>query len=497
MMGTAMARTGHAVAWTLVMLAAGIFAGFVGAYPAQVLPLVLLCVVAGLAILAVQRPDWGLYALTFATYLSLSEVAVNDHGAPSLAKFLVLGLLATVMVRWFLYGDRPTPDAGPLVAMGAVWLAAAVTVPFAANADAALDTLNRLTRDMAIGVLVLLVLVQPVMLRRVGWALIAAGAILGTISTHQYLTGSFDNSYFGFGKTELMQIVGDEASYRQTGPIADPNTYAQILLIVIPIAAERFAHTRSYIGRCLAGVAFVACVLSLVFTFSRGAFLALVVVGALMVISWYWRPRRLAAIALLVALALPFIPELYTDRLRAAGLWPGEPSTTKLHKADPAVEGRLTEMQVALYIFADHPVMGIGIGNFRDYFQSYVNRHGLPPRHEARQAHSLYLEIAAENGLIGLLAFSALIALAARSLWQGWRRLKRAHEEDLAARVQAIAFGLIGYGIAALFLHSAYGRYMWLILGIALACNRVSCAAVPTQAARSPGPDGPGRVQMR
>lgn len=494
-MTAAVARTWHALVWTLILLAAGLMAGLAGAFPVQVLPLVVLFVVAGLALLAVQRPDWGLYALVFATYLSLSEVAVNDHGAPSLAKFLVLGLLATVMVRWLLYGDRPTPDAGPLIAMGAVWLAALATVPIAANGDAALNIFDRLTRDMAIGVLVVLVLTRPVMLRRVGWALIAAGAILGTISTHQYLTGSFDHSYFGFGKAELMQIVGEKASYRQTGPISDPNSYAQILLIVIPIAAERFAHTRSRLGRCLAGLAFLTCVLSLVFTFSRGAFLALVVVGALMAISWYWRPRRLAAIALVIALAIPFIPDLYTDRLRAAGLWPGEP-TTALHKADPAVEGRLTEMQVALYIFADHPVMGVGIGNFRDYFQTYVNRHGLPPRHEARQAHSLYLEIAAENGLIGLSAFGALVALAARSLWQGWRRLKRAHEDDLAARVQAVAFGLIGYGIAALFLHSGFGRYMWLILGIALASNRVSRAAVSEQAAQQSGPNGPGRVQM-
>jgi O-antigen ligase len=90
------------------------------------------------------------------------------------------------------------------------------------------------------------------------------------------------------------------------------------------------------------------------------------------------------------------------------------------HEPIPAGSSRLTSVQsnrsaywkVALAVFADHPLDGIGSGSFR---VEWLKRR--PFAESVRDAHSLYLETAAELGIVGLAALGTLLAgavLAAR-----------------------------------------------------------------------------------
>jgi hypothetical protein len=78
--------------------------------------------------------------------------------------------------------------------------------------------------------------------------------------------------------------------------------------------------------------------------------------------------------------------------------------------ADPArlasaQSNRYAYWRVALESFADHPLAGVGSGGFRVEWRR--ERNVLDP---ARDAHSLYLETAAELGLVGLLLLAIAIA---------------------------------------------------------------------------------------
>jgi hypothetical protein len=78
--------------------------------------------------------------------------------------------------------------------------------------------------------------------------------------------------------------------------------------------------------------------------------------------------------------------------------------------ADPArlasaQSNRYAYWRVALSSFADHPLAGVGSGGFRVEWRR--ERDVLDP---ARDAHSLYLETAAELGLVGLLLLGVAIA---------------------------------------------------------------------------------------
>jgi O-antigen ligase len=81
----------------------------------------------------------------------------------------------------------------------------------------------------------------------------------------------------------------------------------------------------------------------------------------------------------------------------------------------------------------------------------------------------LYLEVAAETGVIGLAVFLTMIVLAMRSILHARRRFIAAGMDDYANMATGFAIAFAGYLLAALFVHAAYPRYFYLLIGIAFA----------------------------
>jgi hypothetical protein len=75
---------------------------------------------------------------------------------------------------------------------------------------------------------------------------------------------------------------------------------------------------------------------------------------------------------------------------------------------------------------------------------------------------------------MGIFAFSAILA----AMFHGMQTAKKAFSEagmsDYAGMVGAVSVGLIGYLTGSLFLHLAFPRYFWLLVGIALAIPNVA-----------------------
>ena len=107
---------------------------------------------------------------------------------------------------------------------------------------------------------------------------------------------------------------------------------------------------------------------------------------------------------------------------------------------------------------------------YHHHYREYAKRAGGKVEHGGRQPHSLYLGVAAEHGVAGLLAFLGILVVTLRDLLRARRRWLS--ENPLVA--DAIA-GLIGalvvYLASAVFLHLAYARYLWLLLALAAAAG--------------------------
>jgi O-antigen ligase len=138
---------------------------------------------------------------------------------------------------------------------------------------------------------------------------------------------------------------------------------------------------------------------------------------------------------------------------------------------DRSIRSRTTENIVAWNVFKDHPIFGVGIGNFNAYYQIYTRELGLLARAQDRSAHNLYLEIAAERGLAGLLMFGSIVVLALRQVFQASKKFKDMGNEQMAGLSAVMGISLITYLVTAFFLHDAFPRFFWVLVGI--------CWAIP------------------
>jgi O-antigen ligase len=159
----------------------------------------------------------------------------------------------------------------------------------------------------------------------------------------------------------------------------------------------------------------------------------------------------------------------YVTRLRSLEGVTALSSTDSSQRPDTAITGRQTENLAAWNTFLDHPVVGVGPGvYFKEYSREYGNRLGVRYLHSERRGHSLYLELAADTGLVGLSAFMAMVGSALVLLHRHAKRL-RGRDPQGAMVASSLFFGLFAYLACGMFLHLSYQRYFWALLGLASA----------------------------
>lgn len=115
-------------------------------------------------------------------------------------------------------------------------------------------------------------------------------------------------------------------------------------------------------------------------------------------------------------------------------------------------------------MFKSSPVLGVGPGNFGALYNSF-----RPPGSEkppyVPKPHNQYLEILAETGLVGMLAFVWLVLSAVAILFRGWRTARRDDRKLLLGMAASLlAVGVHGYSFGIL-VH----LQVWLLLAITMA----------------------------
>jgi len=423
----------------------------------------------------VASVDFGLLFLMFITYARVSDIAVHYHNAPSVAQAFIALLILTILIRWIVFNERPAGWELPAILLGLYGLIGFASVAYAENTEQVIYKLSNYVKDALIVLVVVVLLKRPPILRHVIWSLLAAGIFMGTLSVFQYFTGTFTTDYGGFAQAEFMNIVGASNNYRLSGPVGDPNFYAQIMLVLVPMALERMLHEQKLALKIIAGWAAIVSFLTVVFTFSRGGFLGLAV--ALMILAFLNPPRPIDmvfAISLGIGL-LFFVPQTYFDRvLSLNSLIPGQNSQGINIRDDNSFQGRASQVLTAWSMIKQYPLLGVGLNNFSSRYQEFTKEIGLAPSASARSLHNLYLEVAAETGILGFSAFSMIIWLAVKSILNSRKIFLETLQEEYANLTVGLAAGFGGYLIAAFFIHSAYPRQFYLLIGIVFALPRIA-----------------------
>ncbi len=279
-----------------------------------------------------------------------------------------------------------------------------------------------------------------------------------------------------------------EALYRRlplllADPI-HPNVMAGALALVLPcaLALPLFAwrSLRPW-ERVLTVAATVAVLAVLVLTKSRGGLLG---VGAtlLLLVTLRWRYGWLAAPAAAVAgglavwrIGIGRVVEVLSATQTLGG-----------------VDGRLEVWSRALYMIQDFPFTGIGMGTFRQVANVLYPFFLAGPDADVPHAHNLFLQVAVDLGLPGLVAWLAIFLLVCWSAWRVYRRGQSGRLPYMAG----LGAGLLGAQVA-LAVHGltdavTWGTrpavLVWAVWGLALAAgNQVLAKQVELEAQKESG----------
>jgi O-antigen ligase len=423
---------------TLGLAIAGLALGIIlaGAPPEAVLGTLAALLAIGAAI---YRPALGLAVLAFAYPYDLKTYAGPVKLTTSAA------LLAILAIVWVGRQILPNPPA---------WQATPLDLPVALFAIATVLSLLSLSghyTDQLVGLLkaggafvLFFVTTQSLRERRDLWlvvgAVVATGLIVALQTTVPVLAGT--------------TVVSDAT--RAKGITIDPNLFGGYLVLVSSLAVAMALTLRERWAMIAGGLAAFIFAIALVATLSRSAWIGSLVALITLIILVPHRRRVLAsigafivALVLIVGLAGPIGARLGSQ----SGDGPFQTFTS-----------RVPIWKAGWDMFLHHPILGIGINNFSNFIGSY------DPELDVNQAHNLFVNIAAERGLLGIATFLVVLIMLFVTVAVAIRKAPDFPHRVLVAGMMA---GLVGFLVHSLFDVSYYDYKVLLLLWLVV--STVAC----------------------
>jgi O-antigen ligase len=280
------------------------------------------------------------------------------------------------------------------------------------------------------------------------WKLVVVcGAALGVGAIKSYIKGEF-----AIKGVRIEGLVG--------GMFENPNDLATALDLLLPLAVAL-----TLISKGLARLFYLVCAavlaVGVLFTLSRGGFLGLIASGG--VLLWkLGRGRRLKitlAGALICGVLLAATPGGYGARI--ATIFNTDEDQTG------SAQQRRELLERAASVAISRPIVGVGMGNFHIY-----------SIHE-KAAHNSYLEIAAELGVMGLIAYLILILAPLRSLHRIERQtrgMRSKSEREMYWLSVCIQAAFIAYMVCSFFASIEYLWYLYYTAAYAVALRQIHAA---------------------
>lgn len=463
----------HPATWVAALGLVSVTFGFIVSRDIPLLLVGYVIVAAVVALLAFTKAEYAAAFLLVISWGNFGDVLIRYHGLPSIVKPLVALLALVLIVQRF--GSRRRP----LVSDPMIWWVLAYVIVTALGLWYARPTerveyeLFELLKDTITFVILINLLGSRAAFERMVWMLLSVGALLGTLAVYQEVTGTYENNYGGLALNAVAQIAeGMTNRARAAGTISDPNFFGQQLVVLVPLGLWATLNGRTWRGKLFGAYATLACLAGIGLSFSRGAYLATIVVLVLYAMYVKLDPRYLLVLPLIGALLWVAPPEFRARFGTLDEIIPGSNLTGTY--TDDSIQGRSVKVSVGLAMFGDHPFLGVGRGNYRLYYQDYIRRLGGAEYDTQRDAHNLYLGIAAEQGLLGVAAFGGLLVAAIWRIRRARRWFARAGDRRMADLTVALLVGFVGYLVTAIFLHGAYLFFLWLQLAMIVAMASIA-----------------------
>lgn len=214
------------------------------------------------------------------------------------------------------------------------------------------------------------------------------------------------------GVVQRIQGVAVNASYvdlalnegmpgRVFAVFDNPNAFAEVLVMLLPLAAALVVGSKTWKGRMAALAPLGLGVVALAMTYGRASYIGFVV--SVLVFVFLWKRKIIPALLLLGLCMLPLLPDTIFNRI-----------LTIFNTNDTSTASRFPLYEGALRLVGERPIRGAGLGGdaVRQVMKDLNLYHGSAP---FVHAHNTFLQIWLETGLLGVVSFFAAMVAGIKS----------------------------------------------------------------------------------
>ena len=414
----------------------------------------------GLAILlagltALIRPEIGLHVLVVNAMVGLTHVVEMPRLGPFSPPVLIEALLIGAVVFQSAFLGKRIPLGSRqhlLLGLLAVWILVSILSGVSVGPENFAQYRNLFLVRLVMFALVTVIMTTSRHLERlVGTLLIANVGLLITAALVR-------SGAFGAEKITISQ------NFERTGALVqNPNELAFTLTTMLVLAIMTFLHVKSLPVKALVLGLATADLFFIMATLSRSGFISLCVVLAFLMFKLTSNLKAVGVILVLVLCGALMIPDALFERFG---------KIDQVRDVD-----RVQIMRVGMAMSLDHPLLGVGLGNYVPVFSSY----NVSNMKREAPAHNMYLDLAAQMGIPALLLYLTILAITWRGLWKREQQLKqegrtRSFPYLLNLAIQAFFVNLMVFGLSG-DVEFDYGAFIMLGAAITLLASEGSATA--------------------
>jgi O-antigen ligase len=413
-----------------------------------------------------ERYDWDyLWMLAFTALLFFRpQDQIPGLEALHLSELTAIAGLAAMAVRRMSAGKtiaHANAEVIGIVALGAIIV---LTIPFSIWPGGSAHVFSDIyVKVILIFALMVSTITSPRRIRQMTWVMIMASGYIASRAVFDYVRG-------------VNLVEGDRVRGAVGGMFENPNDLALNLVTFLAPTLFIILQDRKPSRRLFAGAIALAMVAAIVCTKSRSGFLGLVVMG--LVVMYYIakvKPAAVGALVVIGLMALPMMPSSFWDRMDS--IVNAEEDQTGSRAA------RLRLIDQGVQVFISNPITGIGAGQFKNYNDGETVE-------KWRVTHNVWLQVAAELGIFGLLTFVYLVIRAYAANFAAMRMLRRTRKRrdsdpdpealftpderrTMELNAQGMLAAIVGWTVCACFASVAFNWTFYYVLALSVAGREV------------------------
>jgi len=285
------------------------------------------------------------------------------------------------------------------------------------------------------------------------WVMVLAGLGIGLTAILNYFQG--------------VNLVGNNrVQGLGSGIFSNPNDLALCLLMLMPFAYHLILRSKFVFLKLISLFSLGVFLLGTIFTQSRGAVPGLLGMG--LFVFFITKRKFVSGLLFLMCIVafVSFAPAEYLERIK---------SIPTSHKEDVNAISRIDAWKAGISMMKDRP-LGVGLGNFGEGFVKYRPPEAIDFIGLRRAAHNSYIQVGAETGVFGLLAFLLIIISTLKSLNRTKKsalKLQTKEAQDIVYFSSTTAVSMVGFVITVIFLSQAYNWILYYFVGFSVVLNEL------------------------